>query len=156
VSAVTVRTAGTDDVDPLTEVVVASGLFPAEEADFVRGLLQACVEGDRTLTLVVEDGGTAQAVAYCRPLEVADRVWDLTMLAVRPDAQGAGVGSQLLTAVQDALRAQGQRLLVVETSGTEEYEPARRSYAHNGLQQQGTVRDYWADGDDEVVFTVRL
>ena len=62
-----------------------------------------------------EEGGTV-GVAYYQPKPAADRVWDLTMIAVRPAPQERGRGAAMLRSVEENLRARGQRLLFVDTS----------------------------------------
>ncbi len=55
-------------------------------------------------------------VAYYQPKPATDRVWDLTMIAVRPAQQGQGRGAAMLRRVEEDLRARGQRLLLVVCS----------------------------------------
>ncbi len=95
-------------------------------------------------------------VAYYQPKGPADRPWDLTMIAVAPRLQGAGRGSALLRRVEDDLRARGQRMLLVDTSGTSQYDRTRDFYVRCGYTQVARVPDYWTDDDDLVVFAKRL
>ena len=44
------------------------------------------------------------------------------------------------------------RALFVETSGTERYLPTRRFYEKIGYDQQGVLREFYAPGDDMVVY----
>ncbi len=108
---------------------------------------------------MVEDahvgGGLASVVEY-RPEEAADRVFDLTMIAVRPDRQGQGRGAALMRHAERDLRDHGQRLLVVRTSGTSRYDWTRAFYRGLGYVEHVRVPDYWTDGDDLVLFTKRL
>ena len=84
------------------------------------------------------------------------RAFDLTMIAVRPDLQGAGRGASLMRHVEDDLRELGQRLLIVRTSGTPQYDGTRAFYRGLSYVEHGHVPDYWTDGDDLVLFTRRL
>ena len=54
------------------------------------------------------------------------------------------------------LRDRGQRLLVVRTSGTSQYDRTRAFYSGLGYSEHAIVPDYWTDGDDLVLFTKRL
>jgi ribosomal protein S18 acetylase RimI-like enzyme len=54
------------------------------------------------------------------------------------------------------LRERGQRLLVVRTSGTDDYAGTRDFYRHLGYSEHTRVPDYWTDGDDLILFTLRL
>ena len=51
-----------------------------------------------------------------------------------------------------ALQAKGARILIADTSGTEAFAPPRAFYAANGYAEEARIRDFWATGDDKVVF----
>ena len=89
-------------------------------------------------------------------MTAADRVVDLTMSAVRPDLQGAGRGAALMRHAEQDLRRRCQRLLVVRTSGTEQYAGTRAFYRGLGYLEASRLPDYWTDGDDLVMFAKRL
>jgi ribosomal protein S18 acetylase RimI-like enzyme len=78
------------------------------------------------------------------------------MIAVHPDLQGQGRGKVLLRYVETALRASGQRLLLIETSGLPRYDRTRAFYAKCGFEEEARIRDFWAAGDDKVVFRKAL
>ncbi|MFE7672632.1 GNAT family N-acetyltransferase [Streptomyces albidoflavus] len=151
-----IRPAEPGDSDSIVRLAVAAEMFPSEEAPFLEAMMAeyfggAAGEGHRCL---VEDAGAAgvQAVAYVQPKQAADRVWDLTMIAVHPGRQGSGLGTALLRRVEGELTGEGQRLLLVETSGTAQYDRTRAFYAARGYDEEARVRDYWAAGDDLVLF----
>lgn len=58
--------------------------------------------------------------------------------------------------MEDELRADGQRLLLVETSGLADFALTRQFYAKLGYEEEARVRDYFADGDDMVLFRKAL
>ncbi|WP_424974400.1 GNAT family N-acetyltransferase [Dinoroseobacter sp. S124A] len=73
-------------------------------------------------------------------------------LAVRPDLQGKRLGAALAHAVEQHLKEKGQRVLIVDTSGTEDFALTRKFYAQNGYEDGARIRDFWAEGDDKVIF----
>ena len=93
---------------------------------------------------------------YWAPEEMTDRTWCLWWIAVRRDLQALGAGAELLRACEADVRAAGGRLLLIETSSLPSYEPTRRFYAKHGYEPPSVVRDYYADGDDMLVFRKRL
>jgi ribosomal protein S18 acetylase RimI-like enzyme len=90
------------------------------------------------------------------PRALADRTYDLYWIAVDPTVRGGGIGRRLLTACEEAVRKLGGRILVVETSGLPEYAPTRGFYLATGYLLEATLKDFYKDGDDLVIFTKRL
>lgn len=138
-------------------LVVAAGMFSQDEAGFLaEGVLDADPDGATCCVEDAEDGRGLASVVFYRPEESADRAYDLTMIAVRPDLQGGGRGAALMRHAEDDLRQRGQRLLIVRTSGTTRYDATRAFYRGLGYTEASRVPDYWADGDDLVLFSKRL
>ncbi|WP_425082122.1 GNAT family N-acetyltransferase [Ruegeria arenilitoris] len=77
-------------------------------------------------------------------------------LAVRPDLQGKRLGAALVKAAEQYLKDKGQRILIVDTSGTDNFALARKFYAQNGYEEEARIRDFWADGDDKIIFRKAL
>lgn len=151
------RTFTEADGTAVIDLVVAAGMFERDEAAFLAE--DALLPDDDGSTCLVEDakdGRGLAAVVFYRPEEAADRAYDLTMIAVRPDLQGGGRGAALMQHAELDLRDRGQRLLVVRTSGTAKYDATRGFYRGLGLTEHPRIPDYWTDGDDLVLFSKRL
>ena len=71
---------------------------------------------------------------------------------MRPDYQGQGRGAALLRHVEEKLSLQGERLLLVETSGVDSFERTRRFYQGCGYEPEARIRDYYAPGDEKIIF----
>ncbi len=100
--------------------------------------------------------GCLLGMACYGPTPLTEGTFDLYWLAVAPEARGKGIGRALMAGVETSIRRQGARLLVIETSGTSEYRPARRFYLAIGCQRQATIPDFYAPGDDLVIYTKRF
>ena len=154
-----IRTADTGDRAAIVEVVVAAGLFDRDEVGIVDDLLNnRLFSPDDTgyRCLVDERDEAVTGVAFAEQRAAADRVWELTMLAVQPQDQRSGSGSALVEAIEQQLGELGARLMIVETSATPQYAAARAFYLRIGYDEEARVRDYWTDGDDLVTFRKRL
>lgn len=90
------------------------------------------------------------------PTPATDRTWDLYWIAVDPALQGAGVGTILLEEVERRLVGARARMLVVETSSRSDYTATRAFYARRGYADAARVRDFYAPGDDRVIFVKRF
>ena len=153
----TLRTFTPSDGSAVVDLVVAAGMFSPEEAGFLAdGAFEATDDGATCFVDDAADGQGLASVLFYRPEDAADRAYDLTMIAVRPDLQGGGRGAALVRHAEDDLRDRNQRLLVVRTSGTEQYDGTRAFYRRLGYVEASRVMDYWSDGDDLIVFTKRL
>jgi ribosomal protein S18 acetylase RimI-like enzyme len=106
--------------------------------------------------IVEKENGQVLGYACYGLRALTDRTYDLYWIAVSPGARRAGVGRGLLSATEEAIRKLGGRLLIVETSGQPEYEPTRAFYYATGYAHEATLKDFYSDGDDLVIFTKRL
>jgi len=106
--------------------------------------------------IVEKDDGQALGYACYGPRALTDRTYDLYWIAVGSNARRGGVGRALLAATEESVRKLGGRLLIVETSGLPNYEPTRAFYLATEYTLEATLKDFYSDGDDLVIFTKRL
>ena len=81
---------------------------------------------------------------------------ELYWIAVAPSFQGRGIGSMLLANAEQHGRQLGGRLICSETSSREAYEPTLAFYRHHGYREAARIPDYYAPGDDKIIFTKKL
>ncbi|MBX9885212.1 MAG: GNAT family N-acetyltransferase [Novosphingobium sp.] len=139
------------DIPALQGVAQDAGLFPGEMLpDMIDGYLTDGSSQD--IWLVCEEQGEAIGFCYCVPEQLAAGTWNMLALGVSPSRQGKGAGKVLVAALESRLRGSGERVLIAETSGTEEFAGTRAFYRACGYAEEARVRDFWAPGDDKVVF----
>jgi ribosomal protein S18 acetylase RimI-like enzyme len=155
-----IRTATPQDIAAIVGLAVKTKMFAADDAPFLESNLREHFDAgdDSDKELIVDTTSEDQVVGSTlwQPRAAADRVWDLTMIAVDPHFQGEGRGAAMMRTVETSLRAAAQRLLMVETSATAQYDHTREFYARLGYDEEARVRDYWEDGDDLVIFRKAL
>ncbi|MEM9378959.1 MAG: GNAT family N-acetyltransferase [Planctomycetota bacterium] len=148
------------DTETVLEAAEQSGLFSGEEIVSLREQLERALGGDsdRAEHWIADfDGnGTAIGAALYAEELFTDRVWNLLFIEVRRPAQGTGVGGSLLRFVEDRLRSDAQRMLLIETTVGPEFEGTQAFYRRNGYEHRGTIPDFYADGQDKIVFLKRL
>jgi D-alanine-D-alanine ligase len=81
--------------------------------------------------------------------------YDLYWMAVDPEMQGAGIGTGLLQEMERRLKGVA-RLIVIDTAGRSDYSGTRAFYQARGYSPVATVPDFYAPGDDQVVFVKRV
>lgn len=148
-----IRPAAPADSPALLQLTAATGVFKPMEVDVLKGVLDdyhADDPGHRCF--VLEEQGQIVGYVYHGMEAMTEGTWFLWWIAVRPHTQGKGIGARLLKFVEDDVRGQGGRVLFIETSGLPHYEPTRRFYLKHGYDQEARLRDFYAAGDDKVVF----
>ena len=153
-----VRPAIAGDVVPLHRLAVGNGMFAPDDMAGFDEMLHGYLDGSLSQHrwIVVEDASGRVAGAACyAPEPFADRVWNLYFLAVHPTQHRSGIGTALVSHVERSLRSAGEhvaRVLIVETSSTGDYEPARRFYTREGFDMEAHVREFYGRGDDKILF----
>ncbi len=82
--------------------------------------------------------------------------WDLYWIAVHPDFQGQGLGRRLLREAEERIRAQGGRMVYIETSSRPLYTPTRAFYERSGYKLEIVLEDYYGDGDGKLIYSRRV
>jgi ribosomal protein S18 acetylase RimI-like enzyme len=86
------------------------------------------------------------------PTPMTSATWDLYWIAVSPAVQGRGLGKQLYEAFAQSLRARGGAQVRIETSSKESYAGTGGFYERLGFSIDGRLRDFYAPGDDLLIF----
>ena len=148
--------------DQIAAILATSELFRPNEIEVALEVFDGHCEaplGDYRALGCFNGGaadGTLAGFAAYGPTPCTLGTWDLYWIAVRPGLQGRGIGTQLLRRVELAMIAGGARLCIVETSSRSDYASTRRFYVANGYRETARVQDFYADGDDQVVYTKRF
>lgn len=140
-----------DDLPDLQEVVDGTELFQSE---MLPAMVGSFLSGDesRDLWLTCEVDGKAVGFCYAVPEDLTDGTWNMLALAVLPLLQGKGHGAALVAQPETTLKGREQRVLIVDTSGEATFAPTREFYRKNGYAEEARIRDFWAAGDDKIVF----
>jgi GNAT superfamily N-acetyltransferase len=119
--------------------------------DFWEKVAAGVARGERTLLVAEDEGGIAGTVQLITDMpENQPHRADVAKLLVHRRARSAGIGRRLMEAVEDAARAQGRRVLVLDTAS----ETAERLYERLGWQRVGVVPDYAYMPDGALCATV--
>ena len=138
------------DLAALAVIAAETELFPPE---LLPDLAAPALEGrSDTIWLVALLSGEPVGFCFAETEALADRVWNMRALAVTPNLQGRGVGTALVAGLELLLQKDGQRMVLVDTSGTEGFALTRKFYEANGYDVEARIRDYWAQGDDKVIY----
>lgn len=153
-----IRPIAPDDTTALIALADATGLFEPNQLEELGEMLSDYFGGDSDSDRfwIADDDSGLVGVAYCETERMTDRTWNLQLIAIRPDRQGQGRGTALLRYVEQTLVERGGRMLLVETSGTPEFEHTRAFYRKCGYDEEARIRDFYTEGADKIVYRKAL
>ena len=161
---VKIRPAVARDRARILEILVATARFSQQEVGWAMELVDAALatpEKGEYVAHVLEapDSGPdrqIQGYALYGPTPMTEGVFDLYWIAVDPTRQGQGFGQLLLRFVENEVRRQRGRMLLIETSSKQSYAPTLRFYESAGYQEISRIKDFYRIEDDKVVFCKHL
>lgn len=145
------------DREPLLTLLRATGSFDPAEVEVALELIdlgRADPPDAHYRFLVADDPDTGQVLGYAcwGHAPMTEGVYDLYWIAVDPAAQGRGVGRALMAAAEERVRAEGGRMVLVETASKPSYAATRAFYEAIGYREEARVRDFYRVGDDKVIY----
>lgn len=112
--------------------------------------------GSGYYTLVAEIGSTAVGYICYGSTPLTRGTWDIYWMAVEPKEQAKGIGKVLIAAAESDIKKHKARLIIIETSSKPEYEKTRRFHIARGYELVCHIADFYAPGDDKLIFQKRL
>lgn len=157
-----IRPAEPNDRERILELLVACMLFTEEEVRCAIELVDIFVdekhpERDDYATAVLEEPeGVVQGYVTFGATPLTEGVYDLYWIAVDPKQQGQGFGQVLLRHVENEVRRQRGRMLLIETSSKTSYASTIRFYERAGYTEISRIKDFYRIADDKLVFCKKL
>lgn len=145
--------------DAVRGILERTNVFRPEEIDVALEVLDSYFDHpgrDYTAVGAFTHGGDLLGYVCYGPTPCTIGTWDLYWIAVAPEQHGKGTGTLLLREVERRLALVDARLVIIETSSQPVYEPTRRFYEARGYDEVARVPDFYAPGDDRVIFAKRI
>ena len=152
---VNIRAATRDDVPAIVDWMMAVPLwqrYGIEREPTERNLTEAIERGDLVLTADAEE--SAIGLAWCLPNGMLGRYPYIRLLGVNPQIQSKGIGSGLLTAVEEEIVESGSRHLFLLVSDFNL--DAQRFYERHGFVRSGLLPDLVIPGISEILYHKRF
>ncbi len=144
------------DRDHVRAIVESTDMFRPDEVDVAVELVdERLAKGEPSGYYFVFAELEGQMVGYAcyGPIACTVSSYDLFWIAVRQDLQGAGVGRKMIEQCERLIQEAGGNRIYIDTSGRAQYTPTRRFYERCGYTLEATLKDFYAPGDDRVIFT---
>ncbi len=133
--------------------------FTEQEVQWALELVDDAIarqNGGEYLVYVLDDTDEIQGYVCYGPTPKTDGVYDLYWIAVDPKRQGQGFGQVLLRFVENEVRRQRGRMLLIETRSRQSFAPTLRFYQRSGYDEISRIKDFYRIEDDKVVLCKRL
>jgi len=158
-AGVPVRRSEPRDREAVLALLRDTGFFREDEMAVAAEVLDEALAkgpGGHYQSFVADERGEAAGWVCFGPTPCTVGTFDVYWIGVAPGRQGRGLGAALMAYAEGRIRERGGRMAVVETSGRAVYEPTRAFYRRLGYREAGRIPDFYAPGDDKVVYAKDL
>jgi GNAT superfamily N-acetyltransferase len=148
-----------DEFDVIREMTKRAAVFNETEVDTVTELLEGYEDGPEIsgyYFVSCRNGNKVVGYACWGPRDLSGNGYDLYWICADPIVHGKGVGRALMHAVEEEICKRNGVWVVIETSDTDHYVPARRLYERCGYALAMLLQDFYHDGDGLCTYTKRL
>jgi ribosomal protein S18 acetylase RimI-like enzyme len=148
-----------DEDEAILAMTVEAGVFNQKENSTVRELLDGYYEGPEISGynfLSCRADGELLGYACYGPRDLSSNGYDLYWICASVKARNQGVGRALMRRVEEEIAQRNGVWVVIETSDTDHYQPARRLYERCGYTLAMYLPDFYGDGDGLCTYTRRL
>lgn len=138
-----------------------TGAFHPGELDVLREVLEETFEPHDGVPHYIlreeRDGGRLLGFIIFGRTPLTRYGWDIYWLVVDKSVHRRGVGRRLVSMMQrHVLDLHETAIIRIETSGKKEYDHVRKFYTNAGFVEVGRIPDFYAPGDDLVIFSMTI
>ena len=155
---ITIRRAEVGDKSAVMNLLKATAFFRADELPTAEEVFDDAATGADPdyQSFVALDGDKPIGWVCFGDTPCTIGTFDVYWVAVDPEYQNCGIGRALMQFSEDAIKAGGGRMIVVETSGNSHYISTRKFYEKIGFTVEACLKDFYTEGDDKIVYIKRV
>jgi GNAT superfamily N-acetyltransferase len=150
---------GKRDINRVMEIVESTKFFYDHEVEIAVELVtERLSQGESTgyYFVFAEVDGITVAYSCFGPITMSKTSFDLYWIVTHNDYRGKGIGKKLLEETCKEAKNMGCSIIIAETSGLPHYSPTRAFYDNNKFLLEARLKDFYAMGDDKLLYTKRL
>lgn len=145
-----------EEREAIKSIFESSGFFYDFEVGIALSIFDETIEKGQEKSqyywLLLRDEGELLGCAIFGPNPCALYSWDFYWLAIEQNHRNAHLGKRLILEVERVSKEKGCRILWIETAGRELYAPTRMCYLRNNYVEAARMVDFYAPGDDKVIY----
>jgi ribosomal protein S18 acetylase RimI-like enzyme len=144
------------DREKICNILVDTKNFNDDEIKIAMELIDVYIENDEQNDYEIfvdeNDDGVINGYVCIGPRPLTVGTYDLYWIAVNPNVQSRGIGSKLISHIENYLKEKAVRLILIETSGKLSYEKERKFYEKNKYDKFVEIKDFYNVGDSLVIY----
>jgi acetoin utilization deacetylase AcuC-like enzyme/GNAT superfamily N-acetyltransferase len=148
-----------EDPGRIRHLVAITGFFSQEEVDVAEELARerlARAAASGYHFVMAEQYGRLVGYTCYGQIPCTAGSYDLYWIAVHPDIQGKGLGQRLLQKTERLIRDAGGSRIYVDTSQRLQYASTRAFYENAGYRLDAVLTEFYAPGDNKVIYCKSL
>jgi GNAT superfamily N-acetyltransferase len=156
---ISIRYTHPDDKPEILSMLKETNFFRPQELLVAQEVLDdALAEGanGHYQSFAAEENGKLVGWICFGPAPCTISTFDIYWLVVTPQKQRNGVGAFLMKYAANLIKNRNGRLIVAETSGHPRYHSTRRFYEKMNYSPVSCIRDFYAPGDDKVIYVKNI
>ena len=145
-----------EDKEEIKRIFESSGFFYNFEVDIALSIFDETIEKGQEKSqyywLLLRSDKQLLGCAIFGPNPCTLYSWDFYWMVIDQNHRNAHLGKTLLAKVEQISKEKGCRILWIETAGREIYLPTRQFYLRNNYVEAACMTDFYAPGDDKVIY----
>ncbi len=143
--------------DEIRTILASANAFSSREIEVATELVRENLEKGSIRSgyffLLARDKSGRMAGFTCfGPIPCTVHSYDLYWIAVYEDCRGMGLGGNLYLKTEAQVKKRGGKKIYAETSGREDYRLTRNFYQGMGFKELCRLEEFYAPGDDKVIY----
>ncbi len=143
--------------EKIRNILISTSSFSNREIEVAMDLVRENLEKGRLRSgyfflLARDESGQMAGFTCFGPIPCTLHSYDLYWIAVHKDFQGMGLGRKLYLETEKKVKKQDGKKIFAETSGRKDYHSARKFYQSLEFKKICRIGDFYAPGDDKVIY----
>lgn len=148
-----------NDYEAMLELFKAITLFTDDERLVIKELLETYLfnETQKDYIFYVSTSHDQLTAFICfGPTPMTSNTFDLYWVGTHPEYRRQGLAESLITVMKDYMKSQNAKIIRVETASQDLYAQTVAFYDRLGFMAEARLKDFYRDGDDLIIYTMRL
>jgi ribosomal protein S18 acetylase RimI-like enzyme len=148
------------DREILYDLMQKTGVFSEQAINLTMELIDTYLfneeQDDYRVIVGSETHGQVVAFACYGPAAGTEGTCRLYWLVVTPALQHQGIGKEILAWIEQQMREEGARLVVIEITSEDKYAAFVRFFTDQQYKQAGRIKNYFRTGEDMLFYVKYL